>query len=182
MLDPSKISSTGLRDVLERALNVHPLDGMKRFRGYPDILYGLGHGPESVLSQEPCDKARLCDCSAFVCWCNMMPKNDNGVWHNTDEMVADATGNAKYFVHLSAPIPGCTVVYPHNSREQVGHCGIVTEVNHTTNGMNIRGVDCHGGPRGHHVQAIDEEDLSYFLKAPGVCFIAPRKYVSEDIH
>src|SRR6185369_3844953 len=81
------------------------------------IKYKLGRGGLNPAAPTPADKAGLCDCSGFVCWClGLSRQNYNPAYHSnwisTASIVADVNGAGGLFKRLKAPVPGALWVYP----------------------------------------------------------------------
>ncbi len=113
---------------------------------------------------------RACDCSGYVCWALGVARNgwpDAQDWLNTDRMVADAGRARRWFVPVSAAVPGALLVHPQPSRNGgPGHVGIVTAVD--GQGRATRMLHCSAPnyllepPPGLPRNAIAETDTSHF--------------------
>lgn len=76
-----------------------------------------------------------CDCSGFVCWALGLPRRSGGHWLNTDAIWRDAQRTTPQLFRRddsdAAPRrtrPGALLVYPAPAEGEVGHVGVVTQV------------------------------------------------------
>ena len=137
--------------------------------------YGLGRG--ATIGSSPRDETGACDCSAFVCWCLGIRKEQtqfawltklNGGWYNTDGIWWDAARESTgFFQQVAAPRAGALVVFPSSktskvSSPKIGHIGIVTSV--LADG-SCRVVHCSSGNFKRTGDAIQETDNAVFKPA-----------------
>jgi cell wall-associated NlpC family hydrolase len=128
--------------------------------------YKLGSGGMSPAATSPAAN-KLCDCSGFVCWVYGLSRKTTlpfyqkyGGWIYTDSMVADVNSDSGIFESLSAPEPGCMVVY--GAGKQIGHVGIVSEVE---NGLMKKVIHCSSGNDRKFNDAIQETAPTVFNRA-----------------
>ena len=112
-----------------------------------------------------------CDCSGFVTWALGIPRNPSAIgWVNTDNMHADAIGAQKMFVRLSQARVGALLVYPSAGPGEVGHVGLVSEVD--AKGQASRVIHCapdnflREPPTGEPRNAIAETECDHFDAVP----------------
>lgn len=104
-------------------------------------VYGLGRG--TTVGTSPRDETGACDCSAFVCWCLDIRKQQtqfawlvklNGGWFNTDGIWWDATNESTgFFEKTDKAEPGALVVFPGKATSKlpgpkIGHVGVISSV------------------------------------------------------
>jgi hypothetical protein len=113
----------------------------------PEIYYLLKdhNGGKDPTAPDPADRwrkdgapfeNRTADCIGGASWCGGFDRYQPirfahlyGGWINTDSMRMDAGGPAKCFTRLSAPEPGCFVVFASGAGgHAVGHIGSVIAV------------------------------------------------------
>ena len=136
------------------------------------IAYGLGRG--ATTGNSPRDETGACDCSAFVCWCLDIRKQQtnfawltklNGGWYNTDGIWWDgAKESTGFFQKIDAARPGSLVVFPSTgtsgvSGPKIGHIGVVTEM---LSDGSYRVVHCSNGNFKRTGDAIQETDSAVF--------------------
>ena len=138
-------------------------------------VYGMGRG--ATLGPSPRDEIGACDCSAFVCWCLDIRKQQtqfawlvalNGGWYNTDGMWWDATRESTgFFEKIDKPEPGALVVFPGRATSKlagpkIGHVGVITSV--AANG-SYKIVHCSSGNFRTTGDAIRETAPTMFTTA-----------------
>lgn len=132
--------------------------------------YAMGQGGTNPALLCPTANG-LCDCSGFIAWVLGIirgPRRTRPTWIETSNIYKDARFTQQSFVALSAPRPGCLLVYPDPPGGQ-GHVALLTHIK----GGQWYGVDCSSGVYKRTGQAITLRNLDFFRGRPGLTYAWP---------
>lgn len=111
------------------------------------------------------------DCSGFLWRVLGKPKNQGGLWWNTDRIYGDATGAQVQFERIDAPEVGCIAVYGRRqNRGNAGHVAIVIDPAARTI------IDCSSSQNGVHVH-----DGGYWWRHAGAVWCRYKGTIPETV-